>query len=39
MHDYCNIQSCLMQNVGLGGLQAVQGRNVDFMISYVFLMW
>lgn len=37
MHDYSNVQSCLMQNVGLGGLQAVQSRNLDFTISYVFL--
>lgn len=26
-----------MQNVGLGGLQAVQSRNIDFTISYVIL--
>lgn len=29
-----------MQNVGLGGLQAVQSRNLDFTISCVFFfMW
>lgn len=26
-----------MQNVGLGGLQAVQSGNLEFTISYVFL--
>lgn len=25
-----------MQNVGLGGLQAVQSRNLGFTIAYVF---